>query len=361
VEPVKVTLLADNAPVVAVTSPENGSISDRQELLVKGYARDDRELKSLEVSVNGSRAVERNLSGKRHDFAETIELGEGSNEVLVVVKDSKGQQEAMTIRVTYLGKYPILRGFYKNVWAVVVGIGRYQDSRIDALPCAESDARSVEALIRDKLVVREVMSLYNEEATKENIQKVLQGRLSQAGRDDAVLIYFACHGATFDTGSGPLGDIIPYDGSMDKAERYRNISMQLFKDDIARAIPAKHLLLLVNACYGGLMTRSMTIKPTSPQTRDGSYLGTIKDKEAKLVITAGKQGETVLDSGGQGKSVFASRLIEAVDHAEYFISATELYGQIKQRVAEDASRYSHSQTPQLGFWWGDGDFVLIKK
>jgi uncharacterized caspase-like protein len=262
--------------------------------------------------------------------------------------------------VSYFGQYPSLRGFYKNMWALVVGIDRYQDSSIPKLGFAVNDARAVESLIREKLVAGQVFALYNEEATRENICKILQKKLTEAGPDDAVLLYFACHGTTFPTGGKPLGDIVPYDGSQE--DRYRNISMQTFKNDIARAIPARHLMLVVDACYGGLLTtRSMVINPL-PGHHEDRYLQEIKGREAKIVLTAGKEDEKVLDMGGQGHSAFTNRLIETVEGARYFIAAKELYAQIHEKVQEDAAQYGHTQTPQFGFWGrDDGDFVLIKK
>ncbi|MBI4244856.1 MAG: caspase family protein [Planctomycetes bacterium] len=362
VEPLKVLIESDNQPIVAVLSPEAGYITDEKRIKIKGFAKDDRGVKRLEVSINGKMVVSKSVEGRKYDFSEDVELEDGSNRIEVAVEDTKSNRDRMQIEVSYLGRYPILKNFYKNIWAVIIGIDNYKDASVPGLKYAVKDAKGIESLLRSNVVSGRIIGLYNEEATRENIMKILQGELSELKNDDAVFVYFACHGKTFQSERGTLGDLIPYDGSFNEKERYKNISMQIFKDDVAKSINAKHMFVVVDACYGGVLTRGVGIKKEEiGEFRKNEYLDQVKNKEAKIVMTAGSDQEEVLDKGLGDHSVFTGRLIESIQESKFFVSAKELYGQVRWKVEEDASRRSHKQTPQFGYWWGDGDFIFIKK
>jgi uncharacterized caspase-like protein len=69
--------------------------------------------------------------------------------------------------------------------------------------------------------------------------------------EDRVLVFFAGHGATRKLASGrELGYIIPVDADLTDFEGSA-ISMTNFQD-ISEAIPAKHVLFVMDSCYSGL-------------------------------------------------------------------------------------------------------------
>ncbi|MBI4244855.1 MAG: caspase family protein [Planctomycetes bacterium] len=363
VVPPNIVFESDNIPMIAVTSPKNGYITDTKRIKIEGFARDDKGLKNISILINGSKVKETALNGSKITFAEDVELlSDGLNKVEVIVEDIKGQKDLMPLEISYFGKFPILKGFYKNIWAVIIGVDQYKDRTIPELRYAVRDAKGIESLVKEHLISGKVLTLYNADATRDNILKLLQGELAEVDEESAVFVYIACHGKTFETSKGPLGDLVPYDGSFSERERYKNISMQIFKDDIAKQIKAKHMLFVVDACYGGVLTRGVGIKKEDVDLlRTDSYLSDVKSKEAKIVMTAGADSEQVLDKGFEGHSVFTGRLIEVLRTSSHFVSSKELFSQVKWKVEEDAARVSHKQTPQYGYWWGDGDFIFIKK
>ena len=117
---------------------------------------------------------------------------------------------------------------YDKMVAVIIGIDRYQDlPRSARLTGAVRDAKGMTRVLREHYAFSKIIELYNEQATREQIIKVLQGDLSNLGMDDGVLIYFAGHGITLPTAQGKdLGFLVPYDGSLDHDRMYKNISMQ---------------------------------------------------------------------------------------------------------------------------------------
>ncbi len=248
---------------------------------------------------------------------------------------------------------------YDRLTAVIIGIDRYPNLDPDQqLSGAVQDARGVADVLRKYYAFEQIQTLYNEEATRENIIKVLQGQLTNVNMEDGVLIYFAGHGVTQPTSQKrDLGFLIPYDGSLKKDQMYKNISMQQIKTDITPMIPAKHVLVIADACFGGLLldTRSASTEAA----HNLAYLREITAEPVRQIITAGGKGQMVLDNGPGGHSVFTGRLIEALKEVEDFVTAKELGVRLQKTVYGDAMSRGHQQRPQVGELYGTGDFVFV--
>jgi formylglycine-generating enzyme required for sulfatase activity len=252
---------------------------------------------------------------------------------------------------------PVEVRLYRKMAAVVIGIDRYASSKLD-LSYATHDARGMEAVLRDVYGFDPVYTLYDEQATRNSILELLQTRLpKETTKDDAVLVFFSGHGDTVETPTGPLGYLVPHDGDFQQA--HRNISMSLLRDDVSRAIPARHVCLIVDACYGGLL--ATTRGGIEETRRSAAYLESIAEEPARQVLAAGDESQTVLDGGPLGYGVFTGRVIEALRNATDYITANELAVDVAEKVFEDARGRGHVQTPQFGSLSGTGDFVFVPK
>ena len=135
------------------------------------------------------------------------------------------------------------------------------------------------------------------------------------------------------------------------------ISMTNFQD-ISEAIPAKHLLFIMDSCYSGLaLTRGGGTAPSQ------NYLNEISRREARQMFTAGGADQQVADNGPNGHSVFTWTLLQGLDgradlNGDGVITATELAAY----VAPAVSALSH-QTPAFGNLPGTegGDFIFDLK
>ena len=248
---------------------------------------------------------------------------------------------------------------YDKITAVIIGIDRYQNLKAEyQLKFAVRDAKGVEQVLRERYPVSKIITLYNEEATRDNIMKVLQGDLATAGSDEAIFIYFAGHGITRSPQQQKkLGYLIPNDGSLEINEMHKNISMQQISSDISPLIPAKHVLFIMDSCFGGLLlsTRGAGMEPSHKL----SYLEEITREPVRQIITAGGENEEVLDGGLYGHSVFTGRLIESLKNNKDFITEQELGLELEKKVYGDAMSRGYKQRPQAGKIYGTGDFVFI--
>ena len=248
-----------------------------------------------------------------------------------------------------------LAALYGESWAVVIGIDRYQ--KAPRLTYAINDARSLAASLR-AFGFQTVITIENEQATAQEIRRILGDELpKRVSGNDRVLVFFAGHGETRDLGSGKhMGYLVPVDGDP-KALHATSISMREISD-FADLIDAKHVLFLIDACYGGLTLRDTAVVP-----KRSGYLGELTRKSVKQIITAGGKDERVIEEGGHG--LFTKFLLKALDQGDAddgdgVITAMQLGSYLQKRVAEASSRYGKPHTPLYGRLAGDGDFVFVR-
>ena len=249
---------------------------------------------------------------------------------------------------------------YRESWAAIVGIDDYQ--KWPKLRYAAHDAQGVRDLLVQKYKFKpdHIFTLFNQEATRQNILSLLGDKLGNSElvkHDDRVFVFFAGHGATRKLPSGrDLGYIIPVDADLSNYQG-QSISMTNFQD-IAEAIPAKHVLFVMDSCYSGLaLTRGGAL------TNSQNYLQEIARREARQMFTAGGADQQVSDNGPNGHSVFTWTLLQALDgrgdlNGDGVITASELAAY----VAPAVSALSH-QTPAFGNLGGSegGDFIFTLK
>jgi len=248
---------------------------------------------------------------------------------------------------------------YSKSYAVIIGIDQYKNFPYDLqLNYAVKDAKVVEKVIKKHFCFNKIYTLYNENATKENIINVLSGELTDTTELDSVFIFWSGHGYTEKTSiGGYLGYLIPYDGTFEDNQLHKNISMTLIKEDISKRIPAKHIFYVMDACYSGLLAAKRGVPQKS--IRDIDYLKEITKEKSRQVLTAGSANQQVLDGGPMGHSVFTGRFVELLKNANDYITAHEISTFVKEKVFLDAKARGHKQTPAYGALFGSGDYVFV--
>ena len=174
-----------------------------------------------------------------------------------------------------------------------------------------------------------------------------------------MLIYFAGHGDTDDLPEGgEMGYLLPVDGDNENL-----FVTSIAMDDLKRISlmsKAKHLLYLVDACYGGLLTigsRGLDSKTTS------NYIDKITKNKSRQIITAGGRGEKVIEKAEWGHSAFTLNLNRGLKdgnadmNADGYITANELGMFLSEKVTIDSE---NQQTPQYGRMTSqEGEFVFV--
>ena len=247
----------------------------------------------------------------------------------------------------------LLKKNYETSRALIIGINKYKNTA--PLGYAVNDAVAIRKILIDEhgFYANNIITLLDEEAIKNNILKAFHSFTSDnVNVDDRLVVFFAGHGHTKTGSRGEVGFLVPHDACMDDS------SSLIRWDELTRnadLIKAKHILFIMDACYGGLAVNRYL------QAGSSRFLKDMYQRRSRQVITAGKANEVVSDSGGPlpNHSVFTGHLIEGIKGGaaiEYgVITANSLMAYVYKKVANDIDS---DQTPHYGQFDGDGDFIL---
>lgn len=252
-----------------------------------------------------------------------------------------------------------VRKSFDRTWALIIGVDHYKHA--SQLKFAVNDSKA----IRDVLVKnygvnpKNLIELYDDEATKEKIVGSFERLVNETRPNDRVIIFYAGHGITTPLPENKeRGYILPID-----ADPVRPITTAISTDqlsEMAEGMPAKHLYAIMDACYGGLIfARSQSI---SSETED--FIETVSIRRTRQALTAGGRDQPVFDTGPGGHSVFTFHLLEGLKNRSAdldkngIITASELAAYIMPRVTTESRK---QQTPQYGILIGDrgGEFVFV--
>jgi len=248
---------------------------------------------------------------------------------------------------------------YRNKWAVVIGINKYQ--HWPELKYAVNDAKGMRELLVNEFGFSpdRVITLFDEQATRSGIISALMEQLGdpdKVKKNDSVFVFYAGHGATRHLPSGrDLGYIIPYEAQADKYFGSA-ISMTNFRD-ITEVIPAKHVFFVMDSCYSGLaLTRGAGLSSRNFLEENAKRIG-------RQIITAGGADQQVADDGPYGHSVFTWTILQGLKgqgdlNKDGFITASELSAYVSPIVSSISL-----QTPAFGNMVGSagGDYVFELK
>lgn len=244
----------------------------------------------------------------------------------------------------------IYRPFYGKSWALIIGINNYK--KASPLGYARQDAEAFADILESNCgFPREnITILVDQDASRDRIRtSFLRYAEDAISPDDRLLVFFAGHGYTRPGRRGEVGYLVPVDGDP------KDLATLIRWNELtgnAELVAAKHLLFVMDACYGGLAVN---------RTGSARFLKDMLQRYSRQVLTAGKADEPVADLGGPrpGHSIFTGHLLDALTgkaaNQDGIISANTVWAYVHEHVANDP----HSnQTPDFGSFDGDGDFIF---
>jgi len=248
---------------------------------------------------------------------------------------------------------------YDNSYALIIGIDKYENVR--SLDYAVKDAEDIQSMLMDKFNFQQdnIVLLKNEEATKASILQEFSNITKKAEANDRVLIFFAGHGETEDLpDGGEMGYLLPVDGN--NTDLYiSSIKMDEIQTISLRS-EAKHILYLIDACYGGIASvgaRSLDANSTP------DYLQKITQYKSRQIISAGGRGEQVIEKSEWGHSAFTKNLLSGLRDwmadadSDGIITVQELGTYLKKKVTIDSNNQQTPKTRNLST--DEGEFVFV--
>ena len=301
------------------------------------------------ISVNGQPArIEANGT-----FSADIEVAAGGTPVKVAAVDKSGGRAQLdftmlpqsgagaTAAAPALAPAGTLPRDVKlgRYFAVVIGNNSYRDAGYAALKSAASDATAVANVLRSRYGYQTTVLL---NASRLEMLTALNEMRENLGSGDNLLIYYAGHGEIDGAGKGYW---VPSDGVAGNSRTWISNAMV---SDILNAMPARHVLTVVDSCYSGTMTRSST--PTfdaGSMSADkwNTWVKTMANGRSRTALTSGGL-QPVPDVGAGNHSYFARAFINALQDNGKLLEAGRLYRTVSTSVALSSVKAPVPQNPQ---------------
>ena len=244
--------------------------------------------------------------------------------------------------------------------ALIIGINAYAHPDVwTPLEAARADAEA----LRDVLVTNygfkpeNTQLLVDEAATREKIEGALYGLRKTTRPDDLIFIYFAGHGNVMGDPRDPDASCwIPYDAKS-RTSCTDAVNHAVVRDLVKR-FPARHTLVVADACFGGNL-----MEPTTTRgTRGGAPVSYVRPLKltSKQILTSGVRKLEVSDKDPKtGHSPFASALLRSLRDSKGFVSTMDLTADVRRYYRGNQVK----NEPVRGTMAGDagGEFVFVPK
>jgi hypothetical protein len=224
----------------------------------------------------------------------------------------------------------------KNYYALVIGDDNFRYwPHIDN---AVGDAQAIETELRAHYGFKTTL-LVN--ATREQILGAFNDLRQKMTPDDNLLIYYAGHGQLVP--QIDRGYWIPVDAQT-SADTEWILNEQI--TDYLQIIPARHIIVIADSCYAGVLTRSSVEVPKSGLDAGTrlSVLQQLSPKRVRTVMTSGGV-QPVLDSGVDGHSIFAAALLRVLRDNDDILEGNRLFDAVSPIVTAQSAKLGYKQTP----------------
>jgi hypothetical protein len=237
-------------------------------------------------------------------------------------------------------------------YGLVIGIDEYSGAW-PRLKNAVRDAKAVESLLTTDFQFEKVYSLYDHDASRENILGRLEYLVRNLKPDDNLLIYYSGHGIK----EKPFnrGFWVPADATDRSMAKYiSNSDIQLMLD----AQSPRHVLLVADACFAGDIFKGNT--EMVPFDNNPDYYSKIATRKSRKALTSGGE-EPVMDGGKEDHSVFAYYFLKALKTIKgAYFDAGQVFNDLRIPVTNNSD-----QVPEFAPIKNTGDeggqFIFVRK
>jgi len=261
--------------------------------------------------------------------------------------------------------------------ALVVGVGSYGDPRWDA-PTATRDAQGAYDTLVDPALGGygrgQAELLLNAAATREGVLLALRRLADRCATDSVALVSLTCHGAQGEDGLYYLATHGTRFTPPPQEQIVKGTGLHI--GELARAlrdIPARQLLLLVNACFAGHVGAALSsgaIAPDEAERASGLMLPDdsgnelLASGEGRAIITASRADQRSYFQADEQHSYFGQALLDALKGSAAgatsgYVGLYELYEGLYRQV-RDATlrRLGAPQEPVLTLLQNVGPFPV---
>ena len=240
---------------------------------------------------------------------------------------------------------------YVDRWAIVVGISEYKDSSIN-LKYADRDAEALYELLKTPtgggFEEAHICKLVNEKATTANITRALRSFLKKPGKEDIVLLYFACHGAP-DRDRPDILYLLTHDTDpkdiAGTALPMREINLSLREN-----LLAERVIIVADTCHSAGISKAGTRDAGENSGVINRYLQEVGESQKGIALLTSAEANQVSfedEKWGGGHGVFTHYLLEGMKGAadrspkNGIVTAGELFEYVRENVKRATEDKQH--------------------
>lgn len=233
-----------------------------------------------------------------------------------------------------------------NLYAVIVGIGKYQDSKLNQLELSPKDAQDFHSFLkeREKLFKKCYLRVFvNEQATRANITKAIREDLKPAGKNDIVIIFLSGHGAADPVRTDEFY-FLTYDADV---ENLFGSAIQMNTSGLFKGIDSDRLILVSDACHSGGF--SSALDKSAAKAAD-IFFSVFQNLQGRFGFASSRPDEKSWEMKKYGNSIFTHFLLKGLRGAAYnkgtdgAITVKDLYDYVYEGTR---SATKGLQNPQL--------------
>lgn len=346
-------------PAAPAQSGDGVSCDERLNIMVTG-------VKGLQGNVRGAAVAERapiatnrnNTSQKTTGISKVLMRGQNvetaQNASSVLLADRLAQAR----KADSSSSAPDFNRPIKDKWAVIIGIGNFQDTTIPKLSYPAKDARDFRNFLVQKAGFQadHVRLLLDEAATRERILTEIGEIMPRlVGPDDLIVLYFSSHGSPAERDIARKNYLIAYDSK--KANLYpTSIGMQDLLSEMNARVGADRVLIVLDACHSG------AADPGAKAIDFASKLDAeqIQVGKGNIILSSSQSSERSWESKTYANGIFTRTLIDSLTKAGNNKGIIGIFEDLKDCVADEVrQQFGERQTPHLKTdGWSGKDLLL---
>ncbi len=357
---------------VDVRYPEDRSRVTDEASVVAAVARSSKGISRITVTLNGAEVHQQEERSPQKTMAVSapLTLREGANAIVITARETDGTARQEVRTVILERTKPVVPAAAppappaappSTQWAVIIGVGGYENSSVPRLRYSVADADAVyQTLITAGFKKENILLLTDKterKPTLRNIKWALGTFLARsAHKDDLVMIYFAGHGASEVDQRGIERDglskyLVPVDADPD--DLYSTALPMDEMQNVLGRIEAERITVFLDACYSGAAGgRTFASTKTRTVNVDDIFLDRLTRSKGRAIVTASRPSELSIELAELGHGIFTYYLVRGLQgyadiNRDGIVSLQELYEYLAQEVSRKSRQVGGNQHPML--------------
>jgi hypothetical protein len=250
----------------------------------------------------------------------------------------------------------------RQKWALVIGIGRFADTRVPRLAYASKDAQDFAAVLEDPQVGRfqqgHVHTLLDGDATTHRIKVELNWLARNALASDLVVIFIATHGSPREFDSRDVNYIVTSDTEIKPQDELfaTALGMVELTQVVRSRILALRTVILLDTCHSGAATGEAGVAVSSVAL---GTLDSIRQGVGRAILTSSTAGENSYENADAQNGYFTFYLVKALRESKGLAPIQKVYSYVHDQVASSVeAKYKLRQNPVLKQSEGNSEIVI---